>query len=189
MSFPRFFIDRPIFAIVLSVLMMIAGIVAFFHLPLSDTPRAPPTVQVTASYPGANPQVIAETVAAPLEQVITASRACCNDVAIGDDGRMILTATFARHQRGHGADPGAKPRLAGPAAFARRGAAPGRGYAEDSPDILMVVHLLSPDHVMTALHLQLCLPSSARRAVADPGINDVLVWGGRVQHGLGSTRT
>ena len=72
MSFPRFFIDRPIFAIVLSVLMMIGGIVAFFHLPLSEYPAVtPPTVQVTASYPGANPQVIAETVAAPLEQVIT----------------------------------------------------------------------------------------------------------------------
>jgi len=72
MTFPRFFIDRPIFAIVLSVLMMIAGIVAFFQLPLSEYPAVTrPTVQVTASYPGANPRVIAETVAAPLEQAIT----------------------------------------------------------------------------------------------------------------------
>lgn len=72
MTFPRFFIDRPIFAIVLSVLMVIAGIVAFFQLPLSEYPAVtPPTVQVTASYPGANPKVIAETVAAPLEQAIT----------------------------------------------------------------------------------------------------------------------
>ena len=72
MRFPRFFIDRPIVAIVLSVLMVLAGIVAFFQLPLSEYPAVtPPTVQVTASYPGANPKVIAETVAAPLEQAIT----------------------------------------------------------------------------------------------------------------------
>ena len=71
MTFPRFFIDRPIFAIVLSVLMVLAGIVAFFQLPLSEYPSVtPPTVQVTASYPGANPKVIAETVATPLEEAI-----------------------------------------------------------------------------------------------------------------------
>ena len=69
MTFPRFFIDRPIFAIVLSVLMMIGGIVSFFQLPLSEYPAVtPPTVQVTTAYPGANPDVIAQTVATPLEQ-------------------------------------------------------------------------------------------------------------------------
>ena len=62
MTFPRFFIARPIFAIVLSILMVLAGGVAFFQLPLSEYPAVtPPTVQVTASYPGANPKVIAET--------------------------------------------------------------------------------------------------------------------------------
>ena len=98
MSFPRFFIDRPIFAIVLSVLMMIGGIVAFFHLPLSEYPAVtPPTVQVTASYPGANPQVIAETVAAPLEQVITGVEGMLYMTSqSATDGRMILTATFAQ---------------------------------------------------------------------------------------------
>ncbi len=71
MKFPHFFIQRPIFAIVLSVFMLIAGSLAFFQLPLSEYPSVtPPTVQVTASYPGANPNVIADTVAAPLEQAI-----------------------------------------------------------------------------------------------------------------------
>lgn len=71
MNIPRFFIDRPIFAVVLSVLILIAGGLTLLKLPLSEYPQVtPPTVQVTASYPGANPEVIAETVAAPLEQVI-----------------------------------------------------------------------------------------------------------------------
>ena len=78
MTFPRFFIDRPIFAIVLSVLMMIGGIVSFFQLPLSEYPAVtPPTVQVTTAYPGANPDVIAQTVATPLEQAITGVEGCC----------------------------------------------------------------------------------------------------------------
>lgn len=71
MKFTHFFIARPIFAIVLSLLMLLAGAIAFLKLPLSEYPAVtPPTVQVSASYPGANPQVIADTVAAPLEQVI-----------------------------------------------------------------------------------------------------------------------
>ena len=71
MNLPRFFIDRPIFAVVLSALMLIAGVITLFRLPLSEYPAVtPPTVQVTASYPGASPEVIAETVAAPLEQSI-----------------------------------------------------------------------------------------------------------------------
>lgn len=98
MTFPRFFIDRPIFAIVLSILMVLAGIVAFFQLPLSEYPAVtPPTVQVTASYTGANPQVIAETVAAPLEQAITGVEGMLYMSSQSvTDGRMILTVTFAR---------------------------------------------------------------------------------------------
>ena len=98
MSFPRFFIDRPIFAIVLSILIMISGIAAFFQLPLSEYPAVtPPTVQVTASYPGANPKVIAETVAAPLEQAITGVEGMqYMSSQSSTDGRMTLTVTFAQ---------------------------------------------------------------------------------------------
>src|SRR3546814_19792019 len=72
MNFPRFFIDRPIFAIVLSVLLLIAGLLALLRLPLSEYPAvAPPTVTVAAAYPGASPEVIAETVASPIEQAAT----------------------------------------------------------------------------------------------------------------------
>jgi Cu/Ag efflux pump CusA len=72
MKLTHFFIDRPIFAGVLSMLILIAGLVSLPVLPISEYPEvAPPTIVVTAQYPGANPQVIADTVAAPLEQEIT----------------------------------------------------------------------------------------------------------------------
>ena len=90
MTFPRFFVDRPIFAVVLSVLMLIAGGITLFQLPLSEYPSVtPPTVQVTAAYPGASPEVIAETVAVTLVEpaaivpvVKLANTGCVTDPAI-----------------------------------------------------------------------------------------------------------
>ena len=71
MNLSKFFIDRPIFAGVLSLLMLIAGLIALRGLPISEYPEvAPPSVVVRAQYPGANPKVIAETVATPLEEQI-----------------------------------------------------------------------------------------------------------------------
>jgi multidrug efflux pump subunit AcrB len=64
----HFFIDRPIFAMALSILIVLAGGVAYLTLPVSQYPEiAPPTVQISATYPGADPQVLAETVATPIE--------------------------------------------------------------------------------------------------------------------------
>ncbi len=181
MNFPRFFIDRPIFAIVLSVLMVIAGIVAFFQLPLSEYPAVtPPTVQVTASYPGANPKVIAETVAAPLEQAITGVEGMMYmSSQSATDGRMILTVTFA-----DGTNPDmaqvqvqnrvsrALPRL--PAEVQRQGVV----TQKTSPDILMVVHLLSPDKRYDPLYISNYAYLQVRDELSRiPGISDVLVWG------------
>ncbi|MBU3972363.1 MAG: efflux RND transporter permease subunit, partial [Alphaproteobacteria bacterium] len=96
MKFPRFFIDRPIFAVVLSVLMLIAGGLALLRLPLSEYPSVtPPTVQVTAAYPGASPDVIAETVAAPLEQAINGvENMLYMSSQASSDGRMSITISF-----------------------------------------------------------------------------------------------
>src|SRR6201989_1502590 len=67
--FSRFFIDRPIFASVLSIIITLAGGITLFTLPLAQYPEiTPPTVEVSAYYPGANAQVVADTVAAPIEQ-------------------------------------------------------------------------------------------------------------------------
>lgn len=181
MTFPRFFIDRPIFAIVLSVLMVIAGVVAFFQLPLSEYPAVtPPTVQVTASYPGANPKVIAETVAAPLEQAITGVEGMMYmSSQSATDGRMSLTVTFAQ---GTNADMAqiqvqnrvsrALPRL--PEEVQRQGVI----TQKTSPDILMVVHLLSPEKRYDPLYISNYAYLQVRDELSRiPGVSDVLVWG------------
>ena len=77
MNLSKFFIDRPIFAGVLSLLMFLAGVIALRGLPVSEYPEVvPPTIVVRANYPGANPKVIADSVATPLEEAVTASKAC-----------------------------------------------------------------------------------------------------------------
>jgi len=71
MNLSKFFIDRPVFAAVLSALIFVAGLLALGNLPISEYPEVvPPTVVVRAQYPGANPKVIAETVATPIEEAI-----------------------------------------------------------------------------------------------------------------------
>ena len=181
MTFPRFFIDRPIFGIVLSILIVIAGIAAFFQMPLSEYPAVtPPTVQVTASYPGANPKVIAETVAAPLEQAITGVEGMqYMSSQSATDGRMVLTVTFAQ---GTNADMAqiqvqnrvsrALPRL--PEEVQRQGVV----TQKTSPDILMVVHLLSPDKRYDPLYISNYAYLQVRDELSRiPGVSDVLVWG------------
>jgi multidrug efflux pump len=95
--FARFFIDRPIFATVLSIVFVIVGTVALLKLPIAQYPEvAPPTITVTANYPGANAKVVADTVATPIEQEVNGvensiymSSRCTND------GQMLLDVTFA----------------------------------------------------------------------------------------------
>ncbi|WP_454692980.1 efflux RND transporter permease subunit [Achromobacter aegrifaciens] len=181
MKFPHFFIARPIFAIVLSLLMLLAGGIAFWQLPLSEYPAVtPPTVQVTASYPGANPQVIADTVAAPLEQVINGVEGMLymsSQMAV--DGQMVLTIAFKQ-----GTDPDmaqiqvqnrvsrALPRL--PQEVQRIGVV----TQKTSPDVLMVVHLVSPEKRYDSLYLSNFAIRQVRDELARlPGIGDVLVWG------------
>lgn len=181
MSFPRFFIDRPIFAIVLSVLIVIAGALSFFRLPLSEYPAVtPPTVQVMASYPGANPQTLAETVAAPIEQAIMGVEGMLYmSSQTATDGRMTTTVTFA-----HGVDPEAAqvrvqnrvqralPRL--PAEVQRMGVI----TQKTSPDMLMVVHLVSDQKTKDALALSNYAILNVRDELARlPGVGDVMVWG------------
>jgi multidrug efflux pump subunit AcrB len=94
--FSRFFIHRPIFASVLSIVITLAGGLALFRLPIAQYPEiTPPTVEVSAAYPGANAQVVVDTVAAPIEQQVNGvenmlymSSQCTND------GNYTLTITF-----------------------------------------------------------------------------------------------
>src|SRR5438309_10427655 len=83
----RFFIDRPVFATVVSAVIVLAGLVAYVTLPLAQYPEvAPPTVQVTASYPGANAQTVRDTVAAPIEEQVS-----------GVEGMVYMSSTSPNH--------------------------------------------------------------------------------------------
>ncbi|HEX2114596.1 MAG TPA: efflux RND transporter permease subunit, partial [Alphaproteobacteria bacterium] len=148
MNVSKFFIDRPIFAGVLSVLIFVAGLLALRAMPISEYPEVvPPSVVVRANYPGANPKVIAETVATPLEESINGVEDMLYmSSQATTDGLMTLTVTFRL-----GTDPDkaqqlvqnrvsqAEPRL--PDEVRRLGIT----TVKSSPDLTMVVHLLSPN--------------------------------------------
>lgn len=154
--FSQFFIKRPIFATVLSLLFLIAGAIAVFQLPITEYPEvAPPTVVVTANYPGANPKVIAATVASPLEQEINGVEDMLYMSSQSTaDGRMTLTITFAigtdvdkAQSQVQSRVDRAMPRL--PQEVQRLGVV----TEKSSPDLTMVVHLTSPDDRYDMLYL------------------------------------
>ncbi|MDT3684712.1 MAG: efflux RND transporter permease subunit [Pseudorhodoplanes sp.] len=181
MNLSRFFIDRPIFAGVLSILIFIAGLLALRVMPISEYPEvAPPSVVVRAQYPGANPKVIAETVATPIEEAINGVEGMLYmSSQATTDGIMNLTVTFKL-----GTDPDkaqqlvqnrvtqAEPRL--PEEARRLGVT----TVKSSSNITMVVHLLSPNdrYDMTYLRNYAILNVKDRLARID-GVGQVLMWG------------
>jgi multidrug efflux pump len=157
MNLSKFFIDRPIFAGVISVIIFLTGLIAMTRLPISEYPEVvPPSVVVTALFPGANPQTIAETVATPLEEQINGTE---NMLYMGSsaasDGTLTLTVTFKL-----GTDPNlatqlvqnrvnqALPRL--PEVTRALGVT----TIKSSPDLTMVVHLKSPGGRYDMLYLR-----------------------------------
>ncbi|MEX1025588.1 MAG: multidrug efflux RND transporter permease subunit [Planctomycetota bacterium] len=182
MRLPQFFIARPRFAIVLSLLIVIAGAIAYFQLPVSQYPEvAPPTVIVTAVYPGATPETIAETVAAPLEQEINGVEGMLYlESQSTIDGVMQLTVTFEL-----GADIDAAQVLVQNRVQIAQARLPeevrqiGVTTKKSSPDLMMVVHLLSPDGSRDQLFISNYAFLQVRDVLARlDGVGDVRVFGG-----------
>lgn len=182
MNFSHFFIQRPIFASMLSLVILIAGSISLFQLPVSEYPEVvPPTVVVTANYPGANPKVIAETVSTPLEQEINGIENMLYQFSQAtSDGRMTLTVTFAlgtdldkAQVQVQNRVNSALPRL--PETVQRLGVVAEKA----SPDLTMVVHLYSPDESREISYLSNYTSLYIKDQIARlGGVGDVQLFGG-----------
>ncbi|OHT19775.1 efflux RND transporter permease subunit [Edaphosphingomonas haloaromaticamans] len=183
MRISRIFIDRPIFAGVIAVIITIIGAIAYFALPISQYPDVvPPTVTVSATYPGANAETVADTVAAPLEQEINGvdDMLYMSSQSTGD-GRLTITVTF---RLGTDLDQAqvlvqnrvalAEPRL--PEEVRRQGVV----TRKTSPDFLMVVNLISPDGSLDQAYMSnYALTQIRDRLSRIDGVGDVRIFGAR----------
>jgi multidrug efflux pump len=183
MNFSHFFIRRPIFAAVLSIVIVLVGGIAVFQLPIAQYPEiAPPTVVVRAVYPGANPKVLAETVATPIEQEVNGVEDMLYMSSTStSDGVMSLTITFKL-----GTDLNiaqvlvqnrvaiALPKL--PEEVRRLGVT----TTKKSTDLTMVAHLVSPDSSRDELYLGNYAFLQVKDQLARiPGVGDVTMLGAR----------
>lgn len=183
MRLSHFFIDRPIFATVLSLIITIVGLIAQRTLPIAEYPEiAPPTVNITATYPGASAQVIAETVATPIEQEVNGvdGMLYINSQSTGD-GRLSINVVF---KPGTNIDQAqvlvqnrvavAEPRL--PEDVRRLGLS----VRKASPDLMMVVHMTSPDGTRDQQYVSNYATLYVKDVLARiDGVGNVLVFGAR----------
>lgn len=182
MNFSRFFVDRPIFAAVLSIIILAVGLISIPNLPISEYPDVvPPSVVVRTVYPGANPQEIAETVATPLEEAINGveDMMYLKSVA-GSDGVLQMTITFRPGTDAEQAAVRVQNRVSQaearlPEAVRRQGVT----TQKQSPTFLMVVHLTSPSGEYDTLYLRNYVRLNVRDRLARlEGIGDAQIFGG-----------
>jgi multidrug efflux pump len=181
MSLSKFFIDRPIFAGVISIVIFLAGLIAMTQLPISEYPEVvPPSVVVKAQFPGANPNVIAQTVATPLEEQINGTENMLYMFSqAASDGTLTLTVTFKigtnpdlAQQLVQNRVNQALPRL--PQVTQSLGVT----TTKSSPDLTMVVHLNSPDGRYDMLYLRNYAVLNVKDRLAKlQGIGDVQLFG------------
>ncbi len=182
MDFSKFFIDRPIFAAVLSIVIFAAGLIAMPLLPIGEYPEVvPPSVVVRTVYPGANPKVIAETVATPLEEAINGVEGMMYMKSVaGSDGVLQLTVTFKPEIDPDEAAVRVQNRVAQaearlPEDVRRQGVT----VQKQSPVFLMVVHLVSPGGKYDTLYLRNYMRLHVKDELARlPGVGDAQIFGG-----------
>ncbi|MEL1265793.1 multidrug efflux RND transporter permease subunit [Pseudoxanthomonas putridarboris] len=182
MDFSRFFIDRPIFAAVLSIVIFAAGLISIPLLPIGEYPEVvPPSVVVRTVYPGANPKVIAETVATPLEEAINGVEDMMYIKSVaGSDGVLQLTVTFKPGVDADDAAVRVQNRVAQaqarlPEDVRRQGVT----TQKQSPVFLMVVHLVSKDGKYDSLYLRNYMRLHVKDELARiPGVGDAQQFGG-----------
>src|SRR6266480_1706592 len=181
MNFSHFFIRRPIFAGVLSTLIFIIGLIAMWRLPISEYPEiVPPTIVVRASYPGANPKTISETVAAPLEQAINGvENSLYMFSQATSDGVMALVVTFKLGTDVDKAQVQVQNRVAQalpklPEEVRQLGVT----TTKQSPDLTMVVHLFSPNDRYNEIYIRNYAVLQVKDMLARiPGAGSVQVFG------------
>lgn len=183
MNFSHFFIRRPIFAAVLSIVIVLVGAIAIFQLPIAQYPDiVPPTVVVRAVYPGANPQVLAETVATPIEQEVNGvENMLYMSSTSTSDGVMSLTITFKLGTDLNTAQVLVQNRVAIalpklPEEVRRLGVT----TTKKSSDLTMVAHLISPDDSRDELYIGNYAFLQVKDQLARlPGVGEVTVFGAR----------
>ncbi|MGP5562670.1 efflux RND transporter permease subunit [Vreelandella alkaliphila] len=182
MNFSRFFVDRPIFAAVLSIIILAIGLISIPNLPISEYPDVvPPSVVVRTVYPGANPKEIAETVATPLEEAINGVEDLMYFKSVaGSDGVLQMTVTFRPGTDAEEAAVRVQNRVSQaearlPEAVRRQGVT----TQKQSPTFLMVVHLTSPGGEYDTLYLRNYVRLHVRDRLARlEGVGDAQIFGG-----------
>src|SRR3954463_11474563 len=179
--FARVFIDRPVLAWALSIVIVLFGVAALFRLPIAQYPEiAPPTVTVSCNYPGANAVVVSNTIAAPIEQQVNGVEGMLYmSSASNNDGSYALTVTFALGTDLNMAQVLVQNRVSQampllPEEVQRQGVL----VRKRTPDILLVVNIFSPDDSRNQLYLSNFATIQVRDEVARiDGVGDVFVFG------------
>ena len=183
MKFSHFFIDRPIFAAVISILITLVGVVGYMRLPVTEYPDiVPPAVVVTTNYPGASPEILMDTVVAPLEQEINGVEnmmymsSTCNA-----DGSVMITVTFELGTNGDIAQVQVQNRVSKAETRLPEDVRNiGVTVKKRSPDMLVVINLYSPDKSRDKLYLSnYAITQMIDRLSRVYGVSDVTVFGSR----------